>query len=470
MNLTGEIQNIEYLEWGFKTVTTSVDLEKLSLYISDRKGAAVFGANSSSDHSYWMYEPEDELSVENGEKSVFAKFNKKVGKYRLRKNPEIPGDLFIGGWAGYIGYELAQDIEYYWRQTVNDLNCPKMIFNFYTKVICLEKRTGRLYLFALAAKEGELQKKLEELDSVLSASHDVRVPESPNSDIENIDFDSLRSNFSKDDYVKSIERIRSYIKEGEVYQVNLSQRYHADYQKNAVDAFLWQNKHNPSPYSAYLSYDDFQVVSASPELFIDVQGDVIRTKPIKGTRPRFTGENQEAENRRNIEELRNCEKEMAELNMIIDLERNDLGRICRPGTIKVTQPRTVEEYPTVYHAVATVEGKLRETVCLEQCLRAMFPGGSITGAPKLAAIDVIDELEPTARNIYTGSIGLLGINGRVCLNIAIRTIIISQGKAYAQTGGGIVYDSDPQFEYEETLTKARALIAGIEAVKKMERL
>jgi para-aminobenzoate synthetase component 1 len=197
-------------------------------------------------------------------------------------------------------------------------------------------------------------------------------------------------------------------------------------------------------------------------MFITITDGVISTKPIKGTRPRI---NETSTDAGNFNELVNSEKEQAELNMIIDLERNDVARICKPGTRKVIQQRTIESYPTVFHAVSTVAGQLRKEITFCDILKAMFPGGSITGAPKIRSMEIIDETEPTARGVYTGSIGFLGIDGSVCLNIAIRTIIIKNKKAFAQTGGGIVADSDPQAEWEETITKARALLAGIRATQ-----
>jgi para-aminobenzoate synthetase component 1 len=201
-------------------------------------------------------------------------------------------------------------------------------------------------------------------------------------------------------------------------------------------------------------------------MFITLRDRVISTKPIKGTRPRLeeVSEQERRQNKTHFAELVSSEKEQAELNMIVDLERNDVSRICRPGTRTVTQLRTIEAYPTVYHAVATVSGELRDDVTFCDVLKAMFPGGSITGAPKIRSMEIIDELEPTARGVYTGSIGYIGLDGSVCLNIAIRTIIITGRKAYVQSGGGIVADSDPQAEWDETITKARALIAGIKAV------
>jgi para-aminobenzoate synthetase component 1 len=271
---------------------------------------------------------------------------------------------------------------------------------------------------------------------------------------------------TKDYYFRAFEKIRRYIYDGDVYQINFSQRFESQYHARPIDLFHWQNRYNPSPYSAYIDAGDFQVVSASPEMFITVNGRIISTKPVKGTRRRFDDTTNEAKilNDENLRQLFNSAKEKAELNMIIDLERNDIARLCKPGTRNVTQPRTIETCPTVYHAVATISGKLRDNVNFCDILKAMFPGGSITGAPKIRAMQIINEIEPTARGIYTGSIGYVGLNGNVCLNIAIRTVIIKNNVAYVQTGGGIVADSDAQAEYDETIIKARALIAGIKSV------
>jgi para-aminobenzoate synthetase component 1 len=269
-------------------------------------------------------------------------------------------------------------------------------------------------------------------------------------------------------YLGAVNRIKRYIRDGDVYQVNFSQRFEPSFAGRSLDLFHWQNRYNPSGYAAYIDAGNFQIVSASPEMFITVQDGMIRTKPIKGTRPRLVASDSDAAtlNSRHYHDLLTSDKERAELNMIIDLERNDIARVCKPGTLRVMQSRTIEACPTVYHAVATVGGELRRGITFIDILKAMFPGGSITGAPKIRAMEIIDELEPTARGVYTGSIGFVGLDGTVCLNIAIRTVIIARGRAFVQTGGGIVADSDPQAEWDETMTKARALLAGIRAVGK----
>jgi para-aminobenzoate synthetase component 1 len=310
--------------------------------------------------------------------------------------------------------------------------------------------------------------KLDNLEEILTKAAQVKIPQIPNAGLDEINPDALRCNMTKDYYLQAVDKIRRYIFDGIAYQVNFAQRFDCDYHAHPIELFHWQNKYNPSGYAAYIADDDFTVVSASPEMFITIIDGKISTKPIKGTRRRLfeSSENNIAENKRNFAELLNCTKEQAELNMIIDLERNDMVRICEYGTRKVTQPRTVEAYPTVFHAVATVSGELRTSVTFCDILKGMFPGGSITGAPKISSMNIIDETEPTCRGVYTGSIGYIGIDGTVCLNIAIRTVIIKDQKAYVQSGGGIVADSDSQAEYDETITKARALLAGIKATEK----
>jgi para-aminobenzoate synthetase component 1 len=290
-------------------------------------------------------------------------------------------------------------------------------------------------------------------------------------DLDNIDLSAMDCNMDRDYYAQTIEKIKRYIYDGEVYQINFSQRFDCDFNASPIELFAWQNRYNPSGYAAYIDDGNLQIVSASPEMFITIRDGIISTKPIKGTRRRLDDTGPDSNKAKQINEakfneLARSQKEQAELNMIIDLERNDMARICKPGTREVVQPRTIESYPTVFHAVATVAGELREDVSFCDVIKGMFPGGSITGAPKIRSMEIIDETEPTARGVYTGSIGYIGLDGSVCLNIAIRTIIIKNQKAYAQTGGGIVADSEPDAEWNETITKARALLAGIETVKR----
>jgi para-aminobenzoate synthetase component 1 len=344
---------------------------------------------------------------------------------------------------------------------------------FYDRLICYDHLQNDFWLIALQLPDDieRPEEKLASLEKLLAEAAKITIPPPPPADLDNIDFESIRCNMDRDYYLRAIERIKRYIYDGDVYQINFSQRFECDYHAKPIELFHWQNLYNPSGYAAYIDAGDFHIVSASPEMFITVEDGLISTKPIKGTRRRMdeTGSNPaEARhiNAQNFNELARSEKEQAELNMIIDLERNDLVRVCKYGTRKVVQPRTIQSYPTVFHAVATVAGRLRDDISFCDIIKAMFPGGSITGAPKIRSMEIIDETEPTARGVYTGSIGHIGFDGTTCLNIAIRTIIIKDQKAFAQTGGGIVADSDPDAEWEETITKARALLAGINSVQR----
>ncbi len=503
----------------YKKIRTSINLPALNEMFARLESPSILGGNPSrkdaSRFSYWAAEPKEIFEsfdsaqdrFRAGQKELFEKLQKVIDKYksesqilrwfdyahhRCAQNDKkggndprreiaahltgqdkegLPRGIFCGGWVGYFSYELGRYIEKLPQTTINDLKLPLIRLCFYDKVICYDHIEGDIRLIALELPDDieSPQEKLNTLENLLAKSQEIIMTPPCRGDLDNIDFSQVRCNMDKDYYLKAIEKIKRYIYDGDVYQINFSQRFECDYKARPIDLFHWQNHYNPSPYSAYIDGGDFYIVSASPEMFITISDGVISTKPIKGTRPRI---NESAEpqagqiNAKNFDELVNSKKEQAELNMIIDLERNDVARICSPGTRKVVQPRTIESYPTVFHAVATVAGQLRQDITFCDVLRAMFPGGSITGAPKVRSMEIIDETEPTERGVYTGSIGFIGADGTACLNIAIRTIIIKDRKAYAQTGGGIVADSDAEAEWDETITKARALIAGIKSVKR----
>ena len=262
----------------------------------------------------------------------------------------------------------------------------------------------------------------------------------------------LTSSFTRDRYGAAVARAIEYIAAGDVFQVNLSQRFTAGLTTQPAYLYQWLVRNAPARYGAYLNYDDYCIVSNSPELFMRINGRRITTRPIKGTRPPGDGM---------ADELLASAKDTAELNMIVDLERNDLGRVCEVGSVRVTEPRHIERHPTVYHGVATIEGTLREDVTLVDVLRATFPGGSVTGAPKIRAMQIIDELEPVRRNAYCGAIGYVARNGDCTFNLAIRTMTAKDGLIHIPVGGGIVADSQPPAEYQETLVKARAMFDAL---------
>ncbi len=269
----------------------------------------------------------------------------------------------------------------------------------------------------------------------------------------------LRSNFTPEEYKRAVNKVREYIAAGDVFQVNLSQRFEADLEIPPFELYKRLRTVNPAPFASYLNLPGVAIVGASPERFLKVRSDLVETRPIKGTRPRG---GDCIEDERLAYELIHSNKDRAENVMIVDLERNDLGRVCHYGTVKVTELAILETFPTVFHLTSTVIGRLRRGKSNIDLLKATFPGGSITGAPKVRAMEIIDELEPTKRSVYTGSIGYLGFNEDMDINIVIRTFLIKEGKAYFQVGGGIIYDSEPEAEYIETLDKARALIRALQ--------
>ncbi|MFC1675760.1 anthranilate synthase component I family protein [Planctomycetota bacterium] len=450
-----------------KQVKAGVELAALNELFAQLKSPSILGGNPAKKDtdrfSYWAAEPKEIFEFHAGQEKPFEKLRSLLDKYKLARPATQEKGMFLGGWIGYFSYELGRYIEKLPETTVDDIAMPLIRLCFYDKVICYDHIEDMFALIALKVDSEKVEEKFSWLESLLERASKITLSSPAAGDLENIDLGKINCNMNHDYYLKTIEKIKRYIYDGQVYQVNFSQRFDCDYNAEPVALLHWQNHHNPSGYAAYIDTGDLAIVSASPEMFITINDRFISTKPIKGTRRRT---NQPDQDTKNFDELQISEKEQAELNMIIDLERNDMARICVPGTRKVTQQRTIEIYPTVFHAVATVSGELAGDVTICDCLKAMFPGGSITGAPKVSSMEIIDETEPTARGVYTGSIGFIGVDGTVSLNIAIRTIIIKNKKAYVQTGGGIVADSDPEAEWHETITKARALLAGINSVNR----
>jgi para-aminobenzoate synthetase component 1 len=463
-----------------RRIPATASLERLNEVFARLESPSILGGNiakvQAGRFSYWTAEPKEIFLFDAEQINPLEDLDKVLNKYKLRRDRDsiLPKEIFCGGWIGYFSYELGRYIEKLPETTVDDLGIPLIRLCFYDRLIAYDPIEKSFWLVALQL-EGEVETpddKLAVLEELLAESRQIHLshPHPTKVDVDRVDFKHVRCNMSKEEYLSAFQRIKQYIYDGEVYQINFSQRFESDYSARPIDLYHWQNDHNPNGYAAYIDGGDFHIISASPEMFITMSDGLIQTKPIKGTRPRISEttcspSQMKRINTENFNELLRSEKEKAELNMIVDLERNDVAKICLPGTRRVVQPRTIETCPTVFHAVATVAGRLREGISFSEVLKAMFPGGSITGAPKIRAMEIIDETEPTARGVYTGSIGFIGIDGNACLNIAIRTMIIKNGKAFTQAGGGIVADSEPEAEWQETIIKAKALLAGIQAVQ-----
>ena len=369
---------------------------------------------------------------------------------------------FVNGAIGYFSYELRHHLEKLPSDAVDDIDMPDCCLAFYDTVIICDHLKDKTYIASSGFPEKEhgkrRKRRRDRLESVKSRIKDAgAIARDAQPLFKNID---IMSNFTKEDYITAVEKAKEYIAKGDIYQVNLSQRLSCDADIRPYELFERLRAINPAPFSAYLDFKDFHIVSASPERFLQKKGRNIHTRPIKGTRPRG---GDFAEDEKLKRELLDSPKDKAEHVMIVDLERNDLGRICEYGTVFPTEFIMLEAYATVFHLVSTVSGVLKEGVDAVDCLTNCFPGGSITGAPKIRSMEIIDELEPTKRAVYTGSIGYLGFNGDMDTSIVIRTFIIKDGKAYFQVGGGIVADSDPRMEYQETLDKAKALVEALTA-------
>lgn len=394
-----------------------------------------------------------------------------VERYRVSNPTEFP---FVGGAVGFWTYDLKDELEKMPQSGVNDLDLPLWRFSWYDGIVAYDHENRRYTLLACGMTEsGECRRALAQarigrLVRVLEGFLEERGgkedhPETAEAyqrhngskDMEQ-PYERVHYTVSKEQYLLDLQRVIDYIYAGDIYQANLTQRFQFPYTKEPMELYKALHTYNPAPFAAFLPYEDFQILSSSPERFVQIsaQGE-IETRPIKGTRPRGkTPEEDEAYAR----ELTESTKDRAELTMIIDLQRNDLGRICRYGSVRVTDLIRLEQYPTVWHLVSTIVGKLKPELKTSEILKAIFPGGSITGAPKIRAMEIIEELEPYKRGLYTGSIGYMGFDGAWDTNIVIRTILLKDGQAYFNGGGGIVADSVPEEEYQEALQKVKALL------------
>ncbi|HXD86879.1 MAG TPA: aminodeoxychorismate synthase component I [Urbifossiella sp.] len=379
---------------------------------------------------------------------------------------------FQGGVAGLFGYGLCHELERIPRPRIDEFQLPDQCTLTYPWVISFDHVQGRAWIVASGYPEKDAPREraeasIRELLEVLATprknqggyaarpprKQSIRAPQFPLPG-----FPGVTSNFDRAGYEAAVAKVVDYIRAGDCYQVNLSQRLLAPLREHPLELYARLRHLNPAPFAAYFDLGDFQILSASPERFLKVENGAVETRPIKGTRPRGRTP---AEDAILIEELRSNAKDRAENVMIVDLLRNDLGRVCDYGSIRVPTVCEVESFRYVHHLVSEVRGQLRPEYGPMDLLRAAFPGGSVTGAPKVRAMQIIAELEPTARGPYCGSLGFIGFDGAMDSNILIRTFTAGRGWLQFPVGGGIVDDSDPRREYEETLHKAAGLLRAL---------
>jgi para-aminobenzoate synthetase component 1 len=355
------------------------------------------------------------------------------------------------GAMGFLTYDLKNQLERLPTTAVDDLNLPDMVWSFPRQIVVHDRWEKRFWQVEVAYEPPAGCSQEKKSASALFQSESI-------SSLGGYQVGELKSTFGRQEYLQAVRRAREYIRQGDIYQVNLSQRFSFPFTGEFYRLFLQLFQRNPAPFYAYLNCGNFQILSTSMERFLLRRGDYLETRPIKGTRPRGRTPD---EDEVMAQELRTSPKEAAELSMIVDLLRNDLGRVCLGGSVKVREHKRLEAYENVFHLVSIVTGQLRSDCRQGEILRATFPGGSITGCPKIRAMEIIDELEPVVRHVYCGSIGYLGLHRNLDLNIAIRTAIGSQGQVHFAVGGGIVYDSEEVAEYEETLHKGMTLFKVI---------
>ncbi len=365
---------------------------------------------------------------------------------------------FCGGALGYFAYDLKNTIERLPQSAADDLNLPDMFLFWPRRIMIHDRKEKHLSRLVLKIKDERCAPPDSMARTRRTFLNDRRPRERAREST--LHTGPPASNFTHQEYLASVGKVRDYIRRGDVYQVNLSQRFHFALESDPYRFWLTLFDANPAPFYAYVNAGSHQVLSTSMERFLLRRNGSIETRPIKGTRKRGKTPEEDAAL---AADLLDSRKDDAELSMIVDLLRNDLGRICLPRTIRVSKHRRLETYQNVHHLISIVTGDLEPGITPGRILRATFPGGSITGCPKIRSMEIIDELEPNVRHVYTGSIGYLGWHDNLDLNVAIRTAIVKDKTCYFSVGGGIVYDSDEEDEYRETLHKGRTLFELIGA-------
>ncbi|OEU63464.1 MAG: aminodeoxychorismate synthase, component I [Desulfobacterales bacterium S5133MH16] len=363
---------------------------------------------------------------------------------------DLPKPIYAGLF-GYLAYDLKDCLEKLPRTSIDSLCLPHIYF-MAPSIIVVHDKANDTTRFCIPERKFAGKNNLEK---DLAAFKRIISDRPPKNGSFSGDAGGFKSNFTQADYMNAIKKIREYIAAGDIYQANMSQRFEMDVQGDAFSLFKTLYNNNPAPFFAYIHAGDHHIVSTSPERFLLQTGQQVETRPIKGTRPRGKTP---LEDKKLSRELKQSKKDDAELSMIVDLLRNDIGKVCRVGSVRVMEHKRLEAYQNVYHLVSIVEGILDQGRDSVDLLKATFPGGSITGCPKIRTMEIIDELEPDRRHIYTGSIGYISFHDTMDLSIAIRTATIYNGQIIFSVGGGIVFDSDPLDEYEETLHKGRTLM------------
>ena len=404
-----------------------------------------------------LIKEQDGSFTEDGVSRPDTDFETRLGEFLKQNRDENETALpIVSGAIGYFSYDYGREHMGVPSAEQDVEPIPQARVVFYDLLLIEDCREKRVWLSACGQTEDaealltrfrqDIERGMEEGFPPLPDAHATKPI-------------TVRPNFEKEEYKAAVDRMIRYIIEGDIYIANMTQRLDVMSDREPLAVFEHLRTHNPSPFGGYLDCGDHQIICASPERFLRLRDGVVETRPIKGTRKRGETPEEDETLRRELEQ---SEKDKSELLMIVDLERNDLNRVCRPGSVEVTELFTVETYATVFHLVSNIRGELAQGSGVTDLLRAAFPGGSITGAPKYRAMEIIDELEHGKRGLYTGSIGYLTLDGDCDLNIVIRTALHRDGRYHLGVGGGITSESDLEFEYEETLQKAKAVLEALQ--------
>ena len=405
-------------------------------------------------YSFISSNPFKKIKAKDSKTNPLDDLEEELKNYQGENDTHLP---FVGGAVGYLSYDLGNYMEKLPKIAEDDMNVYDLYFGFYNWVVVVDHLENKTYI---ATPNLDRQKEESLIDEI-----ERKIKNAEQNGIDPICYETknikpikLKSNFTKKGFEDAVQKVRDYIRSGDIYQANLTQRFSGKTTLSSYELSRDLRRFSPAPFGAFLNFDKFHILSNSPERFIKCVDRKLETRPIKGTRPRGKDE---ADDLRLREELVNSEKDRAELLMIVDLERNDLSRVSKVGTVKVPELFVIEPYANVNHLVSTVVGTLKDEYNAVDVIKATFPGGSITGAPKIRSMEIIEELEPTKRNVYTGSIGYIGFDGNMDLNIAIRTIVKENEDIYFQVGGGMTWGSNPSDEYQETLDKAASIMKAL---------
>lgn len=450
-------------------ITTSLDAFDLYSLFKDTEEPAFLDSgmhhNHLGDQSFIGLHPIHRFRIKNDECRIdgevvkgdyFQLLREFCFQYRVMENAKD----FVGGAIGYLSYDMGRYLEELPVHAKKIMEIPDCYFNIYEDYILYDHEKEEVHLISLGISEDPVER-VQVLKEIIEAGKPVGYV------FDQTEQPKFTSLFTKESYEEAVESMRQYIKKGHMYIGNMTHTFTANLEEE-VDAYgLYKAlRHvNPAPFAAFLPFEGLSVCSSSPERFLKLKDGKIFTRPIKGTRPRSEDLKQDEFYKK---ELLASEKDKSELLMVVDLERNDLSKVSRPHSVKVTELFQLEAYPTVYHLIGNIEGQLKEDHDAIDLIKATFPGGSITGTPKVRTMEIIEELEPTRRHLYTGSIGYIGFNGDMDLNIVIRTLVMTGHRVHLGVGGGITWESDPEEEYYETLAKAKAPFKSM-ALKEVER-